>query len=159
MDRCEEPLDGAPGGRRRLWDHRQSLRIKTSCVFSILACVGSLLEKINHNSSMQHLCSHHGKGRKPAFQAKMHSISPGKKPPTLYTFNCKLWVNVLIHSEHEADGNKPHACGLSHFFHICILETTFGARGLTSVSITSVYELNGHMSSCWVGKCVQGIRR
>lgn len=78
---------------------------------------------------------------------------------TLYPFNCKLWVNVLIHSEHEADGNKPHACGLSHFFHICILETTFGARGLTSVSLTPVYELSGHMSSCWVGKCVQGIRR
>lgn len=90
----------------------------------------------------------HRKGRKHVFQAKMHSILPGRKPPTLYAFNCKLCVDVLIHSEHEADGNKPHACGLSHFFHICILKTTFGARGLTSVSITSVYELNGHMSSC-----------
>lgn len=76
----------------------------------------------------------------------MHSILPGRK--TWYLFNCKLWVNVLIHSEHKADGNKPHACGLSHFFHICILKTTFGARGLTSVSLTPVYELSGHMSSC-----------
>lgn len=58
---------------------RQPIRIKLSCVFSILACVGSLLEKINHNSSMQHLCSHHGKGSKCAFQAKMLSILPGKK--------------------------------------------------------------------------------
>lgn len=88
----------------------------------------------------------------------MQSILPGKK--TLYPFYCKLWVNVLIiHSDHEADGNKPHACGLSHFFHICILKTTFGARGLTSVSLTPVYELSGHMSSCVVGKCVPGTRR
>lgn len=77
----------------------------------------------------------------------MHNILPGKKN-TWYLFNCKLWVNVLIHSEHKADGNKPHACGLYHFFHICILKTTFGARGLTSVSLTPVYELSGHMSSC-----------
>jgi len=77
----------------------------------------------------------------------MQSILPGKK--TLYPFYCKLWVNVLIiHSDHEADGSKPHACGLSHFFHIFILKTTFGARGLTSVSLTPVYELSGHMSSC-----------
>lgn len=55
-------------------------------------------------------------------------------------------MNVLIiHSDHEADGSKPHACGLSHFFHIFILKTTFGARGLTSVSLTPVYELSGHV--------------
>lgn len=78
MDRSGEPLGGAPG-RRQLWDHRQSIRIKPCCVFSILACVGSLWENISHNSSTQHLCSHHGKGRKRAFQAKTHSILPGKK--------------------------------------------------------------------------------
>lgn len=87
-------------------------------------------------------------GKEAAFQAKMHSILPGKKTPKHCIPSIVNWVNVLIHSEHEADGNKPHACGLSHFFHICILKTTFGARGLTSVSLTSVYELNGHMSSC-----------
>lgn len=76
----------------------------------------------------------------------MHGILPGKK--TLYPFSYKLWVTVLKHSEHEADGNKPHACGLFHFFHIYILKTTFDARGLTSVSLTPVYELSGHMSSC-----------
>lgn len=148
MDRCGEPLDGAPGGRRQLWDHRQSTRIK----LAVGLASWSVWDPYWKRSTIIAACSTCAltTGREGSVPSKPNTVhfTWQKTPKTLYPFNFKLWVNVLIHSEHEAEGNKPHACGLSHFFHICILKTTFGARGLTSVSLTSVYELNGHMSSC-----------
>lgn len=55
-------------------------------------------------------------------------------------------LGLSIHT--SSDGNKPHACGLAHFFHILHPQNpAFRGRGLTSVSLTPIYELSGHMQS------------
>lgn len=134
-------------------------RSGSSCVACLVSWpVWDLFGKISAIIAARSTCAL-ATGREGSVPSKPKRTVFYQAKKTLYPFNCKLWVNALIHSEREADGNKPHACGLSHFFHICILKTTFGARGLTSVSLACVYESNGHMSSCRVGKCVQGIRR